>query len=59
MTGAELKQYRKVAGLSQEGLARLAGVSVKTISRLEHERHVPFGSTLKKLRDALAQSLAG
>lgn len=36
-----LKIYRKHAGLSQEGLARLVGVSQQAISHYETGRKVP------------------
>ena len=35
MTGNELKAQRRVARISQEGLARLLGISSRTIRRYE------------------------
>ena len=36
MQAMELKKYRKIAGLTQQQLARKAGVDVTLISRLEN-----------------------
>jgi DNA-binding transcriptional regulator YiaG len=42
MTPAELKQWRKQAGLSQAGLAALLGVVTMTVSRWElGRREIP------------------
>jgi serine/threonine-protein kinase len=52
--GALLKQYRVAAGLTQEGLAELAGVSVRGISDLERGVALrPQRETLHALMDAL------
>jgi DNA-binding XRE family transcriptional regulator len=44
---------RKRAGLTQDELARRAGVRVETISRLESGRHAPNVRTLDKIDAAL------
>jgi len=50
--GALLKRYRVTAGLTQEGLAELAGLSVRGISDLER------GIALRPQRETLAALLA-
>lgn len=52
-----LKRMRKAAGLSQEGLARKAGLSLGYIARLEIGRHDPTVSTVRKLAKALGVSV--
>jgi ribosome-binding protein aMBF1 (putative translation factor) len=44
---------RKAAGLSQQELARLAGVRQETISRLESGKHSPTVRTVEKIDRAL------
>ena len=44
---------RKAAGLTQAQLARLSGVRVETISRLEHGLHMPGVATFDKIARAL------
>lgn len=46
MTGDELQQYRMLRCLTQSELARLAGLHINSIKRLEqfHSRHVPKSS---------------
>ncbi len=52
--GAKLKELREAAGLTQEGLARRAGLTAKAISALERgERKRPYSHTVKALADAL------
>ena len=56
--GALLVRSRKRAGLSQEGLAEQAAVSVHTISNLETGRgHMPRQATIDLLLTALANAL--
>src|ERR1035437_5769534 len=53
--GALLRGYRGRAGLAQNGLARVSGVNVGTVNRLERDQRLPAG------RDqalALARALA-
>src|SRR5689334_1170340 len=52
--GAELKRLRRAAGLTQQGLARRAGVSARAISDLErHPDRAPRPDTATLLADAL------
>lgn len=43
--GKVIKERRTALGLSREGLAYKAGVSLKTIERIEREESVPLRST--------------
>lgn len=45
----ELVARRKAAGMSQDDLARLAGLSKRTVYNLEHERQAPSQATLLAL----------
>lgn len=51
--GDRLAQLRDAQGLSQEELAHLAGISVKTISRFENGRHDGRRGTVRALAKAL------
>ncbi|MGW6278010.1 ATP-binding protein [Kribbella sp. NPDC055071] len=52
--GGLLRQHRREAGLSQEGLAELAGLSVDAIAALERgRRRAPRAHTVRLLADAL------
>lgn len=51
-----LKKLRDEAGLTQEELARRAGLSVHTISKLEQKDLDPAWSTVQKLAKALELS---
>lgn len=52
--GGLLRWHRREAGLSQEGLAELAGLSVDAIAALERgRRRAPRAHTLRLLADAL------
>ena len=48
-----IKRLRKEQGLTQEALAKRAGVTREYITRLELGRHDPMFSTLVKLAKAL------
>jgi transcriptional regulator with XRE-family HTH domain len=48
-TGAQLKAARALAGIEQEELARAAGVSPNTISRIERIRG-EFGASVDTVR---------
>ena len=53
--GTLLRRYRLAAGLTQEALARRAGLGATTIAALERNRHgAPRQETLALLADALA-----
>jgi class 3 adenylate cyclase/tetratricopeptide (TPR) repeat protein len=55
--GELLRQYRLAAGLSQEELAEVAGISARAISDLERgARHRPYRATVTRLAQALGLS---
>src|SRR5215208_555685 len=55
--GARLRQLREAAGLTQEELARRAGLTRNAISALERgERRRPYPHTVRTLADALGLS---
>ena len=55
--GAQLRQYRERAGLTQEALADQAGLARNAISALERgERQRPYPHTVQALADALQLS---
>lgn len=49
----QIRKLREAQGLTQEGLARKAGLSVKTVVRADVGIGEPSGRTLKKLSRAL------
>lgn len=51
--GARIKERRTALGLSHEGLAYKAGVSARTIARLESEENLPRRATLSVIEAAL------
>ncbi len=51
-----LREFRKMAGLSIGGLAEKAGVNPATISYIENSRRHPSPPTAKKICDALNRS---
>jgi transcriptional regulator with XRE-family HTH domain len=53
-----LKQLRQARGLTQEGLARAAGVTTSAISKLEQLQIDPSWSTVQQLATALGVSVA-
>ena len=52
-----LRELRKKAGLSQDGLAKAAGLSTDTISKLERPGKEPAWDTAVKLAAALGVQL--
>lgn len=54
--GERVLAFREHAGLSQEELASAAGVSSKTVSRLELGRHDGRNSTIRQVAKALGVS---
>ena len=54
MTGSELRRRRERAGLRQEDLAKLAGVSIRTIIRWEQGEELPVVIS-RGLQDILAE----
>ena len=55
--GSRLTEFRKAKGLSQETLAEDAGISLRTLQRIEKEGTNPHGDTLKRLSEALDVSM--
>ena len=47
--GKKLKELRKRKGLSQEELAELASINLRTIQRIENNESEPRGNTLKQI----------
>jgi transcriptional regulator with XRE-family HTH domain len=52
-----LKALRTAAGLTQDGLARVAGLTVSTVAKLERPNKEPSWDTAVKLAKALGVSL--
>ena len=48
---------RKALGLTQEALAKLAGLRQETLSRLESGKHSPTVRTVEKIERALKKAL--
>lgn len=53
-----LKQWREVRGLSQRALAERAGMPYSMVARIELGQTDPRLSTLRRLAEALATSIA-
>jgi DNA-binding XRE family transcriptional regulator len=58
MLGKVLQNARQQAGLSQEALAKLAGVDRSYISQLEHDHRSPTVNMLFRLCEAMKLSTA-
>jgi len=56
--GERLRQLREAAGLTQEGLARNANMSLSAISKMELKNIDPSWSTVQRLARALAVGVA-
>ncbi len=52
--GSKIKKVRKSKGFSQEELAELAKVNLRTIQRIENNQSDPRGTTLKLICEALS-----
>ena len=52
----KVKRFRRKKGYSQEKLAEITGVSIRTIQRIENENASPSNDTSKRLADALELS---
>jgi putative transcriptional regulator len=57
MNGNKIKFARTDAGLSQEGLARLCGISRETIRKIETNRLNPSISICRKIASSLGKSI--
>jgi transcriptional regulator with XRE-family HTH domain/tetratricopeptide (TPR) repeat protein len=55
--GESLRRRRLAAGLSQEALAELAGISPRTLRGIERGAHRPYPDTIRRLSDALGLTL--
>src|SRR5690606_38600502 len=55
--GNKIKEIRKSKGLSQEELAELAKVSLRTIQRIENNESEPHGKTLQLICGSLAVNM--
>ncbi len=51
--GIQIKQQRKLLGLTQEQLAEKAGIDNKHLSKIENGLHLPTYKTIKKLSEIL------
>jgi DNA-binding XRE family transcriptional regulator len=58
MLAQKLIRARRAAGLTQAELAKLAGVRVETVNRLEAGKHSPNVSTVDKIHRALESETA-
>ncbi len=52
----KVKALRKSKGYSQEALAEISGLSLRTVQRIENENRNPSGDSLKRLSSALGVS---
>ena len=57
MIGARIRHYRRLRGLYQTQLAKMAGLSRTTVARIECDANPPNITTLKRIADALAISI--
>ena len=53
MLAKKIKETRKIKGLTQEQLAEISLVNLRTIQRIENNESIPRESTLKLICDAL------
>lgn len=54
--GEKLKELRVMKGISQEELAELAGVSLRTVQRFENSETKPRGDTVRRLFQIFGKS---
>lgn len=55
--GNKIKEIRKTKGMSQEDLADLAKVNLRTVQRIENNESEPHGKTLRMICDSLGVNL--
>lgn len=58
LIGARIKELRRQAGMTQEGLAERVGLDSSHLSRLEVGRHFPSLISLERIANALSVPLA-
>ena len=58
MIGARIRHYRRLRGMQQLDLAKASHLSRTTIGRVECDANPPNITTLKRIADALAISMA-
>lgn len=56
MTADEIKERREALGLSRESLAGLAGLSLRTVDRIEAGESIPRRATLRVIKLAFAEA---
>jgi len=56
MIARDIIRQRTAAGLTQEQLAKRAGVSTETISRLEGGKHKPQAATIEKIDEVFRKA---
>ncbi len=49
----QIKQQREQKGLSQEEVARRAGINIRTLQRIEKGKTSPYGATLRAISEVL------
>jgi putative transcriptional regulator len=57
MDGSKLRTARMTAGFSQEGLARVCGISRETIRKIENNKLNPSIYICNKLANSLGKSI--
>ena len=55
--GELIKRKREQKGLSQEALANLARINIRTLQRIEKGETSPYGATLKSISDVLEMEI--
>lgn len=58
-TGDKIREYRKLAGLTQQELAQKTGISMMSIRRYERGERNPTYETISKIASALGVSVTG
>lgn len=51
--GIKIKELRLSKGFSQEELAEKAGLSARTIQRIENQENIPMGDTVRRIAESL------
>ncbi len=56
-TGTQIKNFRRLRGMTQQDLADATGLALATISRIENNRHVPETATKQVIARAFGVSV--